>query len=426
MEVGLAFAGVLALAACGEAGPVAPPPGAVTTATAVASGTATPSPDLGAVVIQPGQDVRIGVSTSLSGATAVLGEDIRDAVVLAIEDFGGSLKGFPVTVTAADDGCTNAAKAVAAANRLIADPLVVAVVGPMCSNGAQAANPIFERAGLLHVSASASMPSLTEEGSRFFFRTAWRDDRQGAALAAYALETLGAHKAVAIDDGGRYGEGVAAEFAGLFQARGGVLAAREKVAPGQTDFSGLVGRILEAAPEAVLFAGFGAEAAPFVQQLRAAGYLGAFLGPDSLFDAQLFLAAALPAAEGAVVLSAPPLPEAMAAAFRQRFGREPRSPFMSHAYDATTVLLNVVESVAVEEGGKLVVDRAALIKGLRSQALMGLTGRIRFDEAGDRSGLRAEQMGLSFYVVKDGRLVLTGGPGATPTPTPSAVATPTP
>ena len=377
------------------------------------------------MVIEPGQGLRIGVSASLSGGTASVGEDIRDAVILAAEDLGKDILGFPLTVVAEDDGCTDAERAVAAANEFVADPSVVAVVGPMCSNGARAANPVYERAGLLHISASASMPALTDEGSKVFFRTVWRDDRQGTALAAYALEALGARTAVTVDDGGAYAGAVADAFAGVFQARGGALAAREKIAGGQTDFSALVGRIQAAAPDAVLFAGFAPEAALFLQQLRGAAYLGALLAPDSLFDVDGFVAAAGAAAEGALVLGSPPPPEDLAVAFQERFGREARTPFIGHAYDAAAVLLTAIDAVAAEEDGRLIIDRAGLLEALRAQVLSGRSGRIRFDSRGDRVGVSPEEMGLALYAVKGGVFVLAGERAeATATATPTATAIP--
>ena len=51
--------------------------------------------------------------------------------------------------------------------------------------------------------------------------------------------------------------------------------------------------------------------------------------------------------------------EAVLAAFEKAYGGAPASPYWAHAYDATTLLLDAIESVAVEKGGKLYVDRLA-------------------------------------------------------------------
>ena len=59
------------------------------------------------------------------------------------------------------------------------------------------------------------------------------------------------------------------------------------------------------------------------------------------------------------------------AAFETRHGGFPGSPYWAHTYDATTILLSAIEAVAVEDGDRLHLDRAALRKQVGATAMSG-------------------------------------------------------
>ena len=75
--------------------------------------------------------------------------------------------------------------------------------------------------------------------------------------------------------------------------------------------------------------------------------------------------------------------EQVLATYETRHGGFPASPYWAHAYDATTILLSAIESVAVEEGDRLFIDRAALREKVGETAMNGLIGTISCDEFGD-------------------------------------------
>ena len=59
---------------------------------------------LAALPAQAQQPLKIGMITTLSGPGGYLGQDIRDAFQLAIEQEGGKLGGVPVQLVVEDDG----------------------------------------------------------------------------------------------------------------------------------------------------------------------------------------------------------------------------------------------------------------------------------------------------------------------------------
>ena len=71
-------------------------------------------------------------------------------------------------------------------------------------------------------------------------------------------------------------------------------------------------------------------------------------------------------------------------AFAAAHGGSPGTPYWAHSYDAATLLLGAIESVAVAEVGKLYVDRAALREEIAAtDGFQGLVGTVSCDDFGD-------------------------------------------
>ncbi len=356
------------------------------------------------IIIARGQPVIIGISAPLSGDQATLGNDIADAAELAIASRGGTLLGHPLKIERMDDHCTDAEKAVDVARQLIEMETLAGVVGPMCTIGAQAANRVYEAARIVHISPSVTRIDVSEQGERFFFRTAWRDDAQAAVQAGYAADTLKAGAVTLIDDGEPYGKTLADAFAREFEALGGRIVSRERVERGSVDFLPLARQVQSAAPEAVVFEGLNPEGALLVKALRETGYGGTFIAPDGLLSVRDFVIPGRPATEGAVVTGGAVPDEAFVSRFRERFQRVPATAFVLQAHDAVNSLLAAIESTAEQaDDGALVINRAGLADALRQQRYAGLTGTIEFDEHGDRRGDSPGPYGLVVYRVSGER-----------------------
>ncbi len=72
------------------------------------------------------------------------------------------------------------------------------------------------------------------------------------------------------------------------------------------------------------------------------------------------------------------------AAFESTHGEPPGTLRWAHAYDATSLLLSAINSVAVEEGGKLYVDRAVLREEIgATSGFQGIIGVLSCDDFGD-------------------------------------------
>ena len=387
------LAAAVLLAACGGG-----------SATKQATPTTPPEP-AAAIEISKGQPLKIGVSAALSGDQQSLGMDLADAVELAAKDHGGTIKGHPIRIVRMDDRCKDAEQAVAVARSLVADASTAGVIGPMCTTGAQAANSVYEAAHSIHILPAATRADLSQQGERFLFRTAWLDDAQAQAQANYAKTTLHATTAVVVDDAEPYGKTLADGFAAAFEAAGGTVTSRERIQRGDKDFSALARKVKSANPDIIVFEGLNPEGGLVVQALRKGEYRGTFVAPDGVLNARDFIVADKSGAtDGAIVTGGAAPDDAFVSKFRDAFKRAPGTPFVLQAHDAATALLKAIESVATERAdGTLVIDREQLAATLRAQVLDGLTGRIRFDDHGDRSSTTAEDAGLVVYVVRSGR-----------------------
>jgi hypothetical protein len=124
------------------------------------------------VVVAPGQPIVIAVPVDqTTPGFAPYGTAFRNAVQMAIES-NPQIKGFvvqqdDVASGACDDPTANAG----AATLLVANPNIVGVVGHMCSAGLVGALPIYESAGMVILSGSATDPSLTALAPTVFDRT---------------------------------------------------------------------------------------------------------------------------------------------------------------------------------------------------------------------------------------------------------------
>jgi branched-chain amino acid transport system substrate-binding protein len=325
---------------------------------------------------------------TIAGANAGLGIAIKQAVQLAIEEHNEANAGCQVTYKEFDTGGspqTALAPTVAAIN----DPTILGIVGLPFSGESEAVGPALTEAGLVSVTPSATRPDLTAKGWTHFFRGLGNDAVQGPAAARFISDTLGAQSVCVIRDDSAYGQGLATE---LTNALGERAACQEEVKTGQREFSAAIGTIEAANPDAIFYAGYYDEGAPFAQQLRDAGVEAALVVPDGVKD-PIFVQNAGEASEG-VYMTCPCLPgdvfPEFQQAYRARWNVDPQT-YSAEAYDATTILLR-----GLDQG---IADRAGLLEHVRNYQGQGLTKAFAWNAQGELN-----ETPVWSYVVKDGQI----------------------
>ena len=333
----------------------------------------------------------IGLMGALSGSNASVVTPSRDGAKLAVKQFLAENEDCDITLTEFDtEG--DPAKATPLANQIATNEDFIGIIGGAFSGETRAMKPIFQEAGVVMISQSATATDLTQvDQVDVFHRVVGYDDVQGAAIANY-LEGSGATKVFVVDDSTTYGEPLATK---VKSDLGDLVVDSDKTQEGQTDFAAVVSKIESAAPDAVFYAGYAAEAGPFLKQLRDAGVEAEFVGGDGLYGSD-FPTAAGPNSEGAVV-TCPCLPADQAEGnfaedFEAEYGTAPGA-YAAEGYDAANIFLQ-----GFKEGNN---TREKMLEWVNGYTGSGITKDYEFDENGD---VALDKVVIWAYEIKDGAL----------------------
>ncbi|MBD8058240.1 branched-chain amino acid ABC transporter substrate-binding protein [Cellulomonas sp. JH27-2] len=314
----------------------------------------------------------IAMAGALTGANAALGINILNGAKLAVDAHNAANKDCQVTIKQFDtEG--DPQKATQVAPQIAGDKSIIGLLGPAFSGETKAVGPVFQQAGLLSLTASATNPDLTKNGWTNFFRGLANDAVQGPSVAAYMVNTLNFKKVCVVQDDSDYGVGLAEQItAGLGSAADSACAA--KVKTGDKDFSATVQIVKGESPDAVFYAGYYAEGAPFASQLKEGGVTAAFVSADGTNDPE-FVKQAGSAAKGAY-LSCPcgPAPEKFAADYQAKFSVA-SGVYSVEAYDLATIMLKGIDSG--------VKDRAGMVDFVKNYDGDGLARHYKWDANGE-------------------------------------------
>lgn len=349
---------------------------------------------IGCVTIAPGDPIHIAYALTVSGATASLGDDSRGGIEIAIADRGGELLGHPIELTGEDTLC-NAEGGQAAGTKLSADATIIGIVGTNCSSEARAAMPLISQAGMVMISPSNTNPDLTNpehpDAHPGYFRTAHNDLFQGRIAAEFAYNELGVRSVATIHDGSPYAESLQAVFAEVFAELGGTVTAQEAINVGDTDMGPVLTTIAAGAPELIYYPIFEPEVSLMTAKAREISGLETtiLMGADAGFSDTMPEAAG--SAAVGMYLSGPYVDvnneayKEFLAKWADQIGGVPPSGFHAHAYDATNMILDGIEAVAVVgDDGTVYIGRQALRDYLYAlEGFAGLTGNLACDENGD-------------------------------------------
>lgn len=316
--------------------------------------------------------VMIAMMGALNGPDAALGINIKNGVQLAIDKHNAANAGCQVQLKGFDtEG--DPQKATGVAPQIVDEAFIIGVVGPAFSGETKATGDVFNQAGLVATSASATNVTLSENGWRTFFRGLANDGVQGPSVANYLKNTLGNKKVCVVDDSTDYGLGLAQV---VRETLGPVAdsSCNISVKKGDKEFSAAVTQIKNAAPDSVFYSGYYSEAAPFVQQLRDGGVTATFVSADGTKDQQ-FVNQAGESSKGAL-LSCPcgPATGTFAEEYTKKFGQAPGT-YSTEGYDLGTILLKGIDSGAI--------TRPALLDFVRKYEGQGVARKYQWNDKGE-------------------------------------------
>lgn len=339
--------------------------------------------------------VTLAYAGAESGANAQLGINIYQGVQVAVDKFNKANPNCQVAFKKFDTG-GDPAQAPGVVTQVVHDASIVGVVGLPFSGESKATGGIFQQAGLVHITPSATNPSLTTNGWTTFFRALGNDNVQGPAAAKFMLSKVNAKKVCVVQDDSDYGIGLATA---TIKALGSAddTTCNDKVTTGQRDFSSTVSKVLNAKPDAVFYSGYYAEGAPFDQQLVNQGYKGVFVGPDGVKDPAFVQQAG--SASGNAVFTCPctdgSLIPSFSSAYEAVSGGKAPGTYSLEGYDAATVLLK-----GIAAGNQ---TRSALLNFVKNYNANGLSKHLQWTATGE-----LESSAVYGYKVQNGKIVYIG------------------
>lgn len=370
--------------------------------------------------------LRIGVDLPISGREARAAVPALNGVRFFVQTHP-SLDGFTVSLVTADDavnGVPSPGRGSTNVQGFIADPSIVAMIGPFDAGVARKEIPIANAAGLAMVTPATSNACLTREvfmpamlnparteidcksaglpaaadlrpsHVNNFFRLTTTDDLQGAAAADYAFNELHLLRAAAMSDREAYGQGLLDAFVARFTTLGGTVVGRLELPPGKTDVTAFLSQMKDEGAQAFYYGGAtpggGCGVRAQMKALFPAAEATPFFGADGIAQDPACVTAAGDNSPGMfatvpfVDASTRPSAALTIREFKGTFGSTADyGPYTFVAYDATAVLYAALDRAIRGAGGRL-PGRAGVVSELaKTSGLAGATGNLGFDAAGD-------------------------------------------
>lgn len=348
--------------------------------------------------------VKIGLMGPMTGSWASEGQEMKQVLDLLCEELNakGGLMGEKVAVISEDDGGDPRTASLAA--QRLATQGITAVIGTYGSAVTEATQNIYNEAKIIQIANGSTAIRLSEKGLKYFFRTCPRDDEQ-AKVAVAAIEKLGAKKLAILHDNSTYAKGLADEAKGLLAGKKDVqIVFFEALTPKEQDYTAILTKMKAAGPDFVFFTGYYGEGGLLLKQKKQMNWNVPFLGGDATNNPDLVKIAGKEAAAGFYFLS-PPLPKdlpseeakAFLAAFTKKYGIPPNSIYPVLAGDGFRIITHAMAQTKSMESGKLADYLRTELKDFP-----GLTGKISFNDKGDRIG----EVYKVYKVNEEGQFVL--------------------
>jgi len=376
--------------------------------------------DARVVEAPPPERVRLGAFMSLSGDTAQYGISALNGIRMAVEEANaaGGIQGRRVDLVIRDTR-SDSVETGLVVEKLAREERVHALLGEVVSSRSLAAARVAQRERVPMLTPSATSPEITAVGD-YVFRSCYTDTFQGAALARFAISSLGALRAALLVD---RDQGYSVELARYvredFERRGGKVVAQQEYPDGESDFSVQLAEIGAAQPDVIFIPGYYMEVGLLARQARALGLNVPLVGGDG-WDSPRLMQIGGDALKGGFFTThfspedSDPQVQRFVADYRRLFGSPPDS-FSATAYDAARIMLAAIERAPA-------LERAAVRDALAAtDSFPGVTGAVTFNP--ERNALKPI---VVVRIGDNGRETVEAhvtpedvAPPATPTPTPT-------
>ncbi len=336
--------------------------------TAVAQPTAVAATGTQQAVVSCKSTLKIALVTPLTGGAGFLGNAQLSWAKYAVKTLAPKYKLKVRLITGDTPVEQGPAPAQALAQKYVADKTVMAVIGPATSGAVAATSQTYFKAGLAHISPSATRTSLTQgavkEATPAFFRVVGGDYIQGPSDAKFMVEKLKVTKVAIIDFQEPYSVGLADAAQSYLKAKG-VSVTRESTSVKTTDFSSLVTKVPNDAQIVFFPTQQPEDAQTFGQQLLEQGKRAKVFGGDGSNSPDKFKLAGSYVSNFAPDISGFAYNKALIAGWKKANPKSGLESFGPPTYGAVQVALNAM-SKACAKGKGTIKDRRDVVRSVKS------------------------------------------------------------
>jgi len=325
--------------------------------------------------------IYIGVSGPLTGNYAEYGQNWKKAMDLGLGwiNAAGGVNGRPIELIYSDSK-SDPKESAAVAQKYVTDKRIVTTIGDFTSTACMAAQPIYDRAGLVQLSPTASHPNFAP-GSIWSFGIIGTQAGEGPFMANYAVQMLGKKKIAVLYINNDWGIATKDYFVKRAKDMGAEILAIEAFFETDKDFTGVLTKLRGFQPELLYIPSMYNEMALVAKQREKLGWMDVLLmGPGSLYSPKL-LEIGGPSVNGlytsAVFFPKDPRPEVQkfVKGFEEKYKAAPNM-FAAIAYDGINLLTDIIRKAGTDR--KAIRDELAKTKNFP-----GVTGKITFTEQRD-------------------------------------------
>ncbi|MFH0821751.1 MAG: ABC transporter substrate-binding protein [Pseudomonadota bacterium] len=370
-----------------------------------------------AIIAADPQTLNVGAIFSVSGRAKALGQPEKETVVLVTDmiNKAGGINGSRLHVVVEDDDTSESA-AMAAADKLINQDKVLAIIGPSISGISLKVKPVCESAGVPMVSCAAAEAIVTPpETSRYIFKTPQLDSHVAVRILEH-MKQNGITKIFVLRETSPFGEEGAGKIRHYAPGLGIEVVGEETFKPRDTTMTDQLKKAGERGAQAVVNWSIPPTQTIIPKDMRRIGMNVPLYSSHSFGNPKL-LKAAGPAGEGMVfpggrLLVAPDLPadhphKSMLMAYKQAYEKEYNTPvttFGGHAYDAIWLVANALKAMNVTPQMNPAQARRAVRDGIeQTRGWQGTGGRFNMTPT-DHTGLDKNDS-LEMLTVKNGAIV---------------------
>lgn len=324
--------------------------------------------------------VKIGFPTCLSGAGATYGKSTSNATQMAVDELNkaGGVDGHTFAMVFADGKCSPR-EATLAAEKLVINDEVNALVGAVASSASLAVKAVAEREHVPMVEGVAGSNALTQKGNSFIFRVVPNMTMYTDFASDYLCKVVKPQRVAFVFQTTDFGRETADLSKAALEKCGAKTVGWFPGAPDEANFQTVITEMKSSNPDVVYLIHFPPPAISFLRQAKEAGLkavwfnIGSLSGPDFTDKAGAF-------AEGFTGVnpfeagSERPEAKRFTEDFKQRFGNVP-DWFAAGYYTSVKVIAD-----AVHRGGP---SREGIAKALaETKDLKTILGTISFDATG--------------------------------------------